>query len=142
MGPMKNNKIFFYQVKDNQAKIDLICGKAQEAILQEKRLLIVVPNEEAARYINTLLWKEPTDSFIPHAITNEPSQEWVIITQLRDQNLNQACRLLNLSSQISPIYQQFEEIYELLDESNEEKKDLSQARMNRYKSEGAYIKII
>ena len=63
-------KVNFYQVKNNSAKILLICAKAQEAIQHEKRLIIAAPNLEAAEYIDALLWNTPAESFIPHIISD------------------------------------------------------------------------
>jgi len=42
--------------------------------------MILVPNIEAAQYVDSLLWKTPTDSFIPHVITQSTSSEWIVIT--------------------------------------------------------------
>lgn len=136
------NKVLFYPVKDNPAKIQLICNKAHESILHEKRLLIFVPNIEAAQYVDNLLWKTPIDSFIPHTIAQTASKEWIVITYQNSDNLNQAEWLLNLCHSLHPAYHQFQEVYELLDETNGEKKDLSQKRIEAYKTLGTPVKIM
>jgi DNA polymerase-3 subunit chi len=136
---MKKNseiKVIFFPVKDNQAKIQLICFKVQQAINQEKRILITVPTEEAAKYIDSLLWRIPEESFIPHAIAQTPVKEWVAITPHLMHNLNEAHYLLNLCPQICPIYQHFEEIYELYDETHPQKTEWAQKRLQDYQSKG------
>ncbi len=133
------SKIFFYPVKDNQRKLQLICNKAQESIAQEKKLLIAVPNAEAAQFIDTLLWKSPADSFIPHAITQKSSKEWIVITFNNGENLNQAERLLNLCHGLHPTFQQFQEVYELLDESSPDKTNLSRRKLDAYKELGVNV---
>lgn len=136
---MKNNslnKIIFYRVKDNSAKIQLICTKAQEAFKHEKRLLIVVPNFQSAQYVEGLLWKVPPESFMPHVIVDTSTAEWIAITMQDQHNVNQASRLLNLCTTFSPLYQQVEEIYELYDETLPQKAELSQQRLNDYQAKG------
>lgn len=127
-------------MKDNSAKIHLICTKAQEAFKQEKRLLIVVPNFQAAQYIETLLWRNPPESFMPHVIVDTSTVEWIAITMQEEHNVNQAPRLLNLCSIPSPLYSQVEEIYEIYDETLPQKTELSQQRLRYYQDKGLLIK--
>jgi DNA polymerase-3 subunit chi len=139
---MKNNapvKVIFYRVKDNSAKIQLIYTKAQEAFQHEKRLLIAVPNLQAAQYIDALLWKFPEESFMPHVIADAPTAEWIAITMQEQQNINQAARLLNLCPTPSALYQQVEEVYDLLDESHPQKLELSQQRLRLYQAKGLVV---
>lgn len=134
-------KVTFYRVKDNSAKIQFICTKVQEAFKQEKRLLIVVPNFQAAQFIDTLLWKTPADSFMPHVVSDTPTSEWVAITMQEEQNINQAVRLLNLCPNASPLSQLVSEVYELYDESMADKAELSKKRVEVYQSKGVLVKV-
>lgn len=141
---MKNNskpKLTFYRVKDNGAKIQLICAKAQDAFRKEKRLLIAVPNMEAAKYVDTLLWKLADESFMPHLISDVQSKEWIVITLQDQENVNDAPHLLNLCTVASPLYQFVEEVYELYDETHPQKLELSQQRMRLYQSKGFQVKV-
>jgi DNA polymerase III subunit chi len=130
-------------VKDNSAKIHLICTKAQEAFKQEKRLLIAVPNFQAAQYVEALLWKVPAESFMPHVVSDTPTSEWIAITMQEQHNVNQAVRLLNLCPTPSPLYQHqhIAEVYELYDETHPQKAELSQQRLQLYQSKGLLVKI-
>lgn len=119
----------------------MVCAKAQEAIQHEKRLLIAVPNLQAAQYIDTLLWNSPAESFIPHIIAETPTAEWIAITMQESQNINQAVRLFNLCPSPSALYQYVDEIYELYDESHPQKIELSQQRISFYESKGINVKI-
>lgn len=133
------SKVIFYQVKDNGAKIKLIYTKAQEAYKLEKRLLIIVPNFEAAQYVETLLWREPIDSFMPHVVADTSTSEWIAITMQDQHNVNQATSLLNLCPTPPSIYSQFNEVYELYDETHPQKSALSQERLQYYKSQGVAV---
>ena len=137
---MQNNpaKITFYWVKDNTSKLELICAKAMASIEYEKRLLILVSSMEAGQYIDALLWRKPAEGFLPHLLTQESTQEWIAIT-MEQKNINQASCLLNLQTLAVPFYDQFEEIYELFDETSPEKAAQSQQRMADYQSRGLLI---
>ncbi len=140
---MKNTpsiKVIFYHVRDNSAKIRLICTKAHEAFKQEKRLLIAVPNQQAAQYIDMLLWRVPPESFIPHVISDHPVTAWIAITIQEQSNINQATRLLNLCPSPPAFYQQVEEVYDFFDETHPQKIELSQQRLRLYQTKGLLIK--
>lgn len=134
---MKNlsTKITFYRIKDNQTKIDLICQKARAAFDYEKRLMILVPNNEAGEYIDGLLWRKPAEGFYPHLFTQEPTQEWIAITKASS-NINQAVWLLNIGVTPAPFFFEFEEIFELFDETTPQKASLSNERLKNYQTQG------
>ena len=134
-----NSKVIFLKIKDTQTKLQCISQLAHELVDQEKRLLITVPSEDAAKYIDSLLWKMPEERFLPHSIVSSPSKEFVAITLVKTQNFNQAHCLLNLCMEISPIFQQFEVVYELFDETEAKKMQQSQTKLQEYKSKGAKI---
>jgi DNA polymerase-3 subunit chi len=133
------SKVFFLHANDNQTKIQLICQCIHEAVIKEKKILIVVSNNEAALYIDALLWRVPEESFLPHRISSSPNQEWVVITTNATLNLNQADCLFNLDSAISPIYKQFCEIYELYDKTHPQKAQLAQKKLEEYQALGLNI---
>lgn len=132
--------IIFLRTRDNQEKCSRIIQCAEQALETEKRLLIVAPNEEAARYLDQLLWRMPQEGFVPHVITHTPCQDFVAITTTY-QNLNQASYLLHLSPQICPIGDKFEQIYELYDMSNPEKELAAQQKVKQYQSKGLAVAI-
>ncbi|MFI0435613.1 MAG: DNA polymerase III subunit chi [Parachlamydiaceae bacterium] len=133
--------ITFYRVKDNGAKIQFIYTKAEEAFKQEKRLLISVPNFQAAQYIDTLLWKFPQESFLPHIVSDTPTSEWIAITMEGKQNVNQATCLLNLCPTVTALTENVLEIYELYDESLPEKTALSEKKLQEYEKKGMVVKL-
>lgn len=131
----KNPRIIFYKIKDNQSKIDLICSKVKESMDHEKKLLILVASKEAGEYLDALLWKRPLDSFYPHIYTQESTSYWIAITQQLT-NINQATCILNLGIQPVIFFQEFEEIYELDDQTNAEKAAFAAKRLSHYQSQG------
>lgn len=131
-------KITFIRVKDNQEKCACILQRAQAVFFEEKRLLIAVPNMEAAQYVDTLIWHTPEDSFIPHTIAQGPCQDWIAITTL-SQNVNQAQILLNLSPQACSFYLAFEQVYELYDASHPQKEALAKQKLVDYQAKGILV---
>ncbi len=141
MASSPKTNVFFTRVRDNRDKIQSICKKAQEALANEKRLLIAVADIQAAQYVDVLLWKEPAESFLPHAIADASTHEWIAITTQNKLNVNQACRLLNLSPLPPPFWALFEEVYEWFDESHMQKKEQSIEKMNYYRSQNLEPKL-
>lgn len=129
------SKVHFINVSDGPSKLQAITQTVQECLDHEKRVLIAVPNQEAANFIDRLLWTTPEESFSPHAIVNGPSQELVAITT-SPTNFNKAQVLINLNPHISPISSEFEVIYDLYDKTHPSKETLSQQRQEAYTSAG------
>lgn len=111
----------------------------QHHFLQGDSILIVVPNQEAAVFIDQLLWKRPEESFLPHVIASSPIKERVVITT-RKENLNKARVLFNLCPEACPFANEFEEVYELHDETQADKLELSQKRRDTYVAAGYEIR--
>lgn len=132
-------KVVFHPVKDAQAKIRIICQSIQSLVSKGKKVLIAVSNDEAAQYIDALLWRYPEDSFLPHTISQKKSAERVVITTLANENLNDAACLFNLRSDISPLVDSYEEIHELYDETHPAKMEISKKKVVEYQSKGMLI---
>lgn len=133
-------QITFWQVTDVKQKLDLLCRLVQHHFLQAERVLIAVPNDAAARFVDQLLWTSPPESFIPHAVTEIPLAAAVVIT-CAPSNLNEAQILINLCPGISPVLEKFRMIHELMDETDSSKQQLSIERQTRYEAMGKTIMI-
>ncbi len=136
--PLKNETVTFLATPNNQQKIKAICSTVEHHFLLEDSLLILAPSEEAAAYLDQLLWRFPESSFLPHAIAQQPTEERIAITT-REENLNQARVLLSLLPNLSSIWQQFPHVYELMDTTHPEKQILSENRLKQYQKLGATI---
>lgn len=109
--------------------------------LKKKRILITVPSEAAAEYIDDFLWKQPKESFLPHAYSkNDEGSEVVITTEQK--NSNQANVLINLCPGQSTILDQFETVYELWDETDEKRKEQSRLKFEAYQSSGHEVELL
>lgn len=128
--------VIFHQVSTNAAKLMTICTHVKESFEAGQRVLIHVPTIEAATYIDQLLWRSPEESFIPHSIHSQPTQDHIIIAINPSQNLNQAQICWNLAPAIPSIANQFMTIHEFLDETDPVKSQLSLQRQAAYQQIG------
>lgn len=131
--------IYFIKVADNLAKLKSICETVHRHFLLKQPILITAPNEEAAQFIDQLLWKMPEESFIPHTLCNASNEDLVVVTTSQA-NLNKAIAVFNLCPQASPLAGQVDIIYELYDATHPAKEDLSKQRQSAYASQGFPIK--
>lgn len=127
-------KIIFLKVSDNASKAKALYQNVHTHFLEGQTILILSPSEEASRYIDELLWKFPEESFLPHEKAVDDIKIPIAITTL-PKNVNQASILFNLTATISPITDQFSIVYDLLDQTNEERYKASLKRYQAYKSE-------
>jgi DNA polymerase IIIc chi subunit len=100
-------------------------------------VIIFVPNQQAASYIDHLLWKSPSDSFLPHAVTSSNTRQRVVITEEKS-NLNSAKVALNLTSVPCPALGTFEKVYELWDQTDSVKAQNSNSKMEHYRQLGIF----
>jgi DNA polymerase-3 subunit chi len=136
--PPKHPLITFYSVSDTTSKASRICATVQHHFLQGERVLIAVASQEAALYIDQLLWRMPPESFLPHAIANVPSEERVVIN-MSGQNVNQATVLWNLSPGPAHSLEGFKTLYELWDQTHPQKLALSETRYQSYLQGGYHV---
>lgn len=123
--------ILFHTVTDNNSKLSRIAHIVQEHFYKKDKILIFVPSDEAATFLDQLLWRLPEGSFLPHAIVKGPSNERIAVTTVSE-NVNHANVLINLVQAVPAHAQQFERIHELMDLTHPAKKELSEKRLEEY----------
>lgn len=121
----------FHSVSDNNSKLNKIAHTVHNHFNKHESVLIYVPSDEAAAFINQLLWKFPHDSFLPHVIAKGPVDEKVAITTIAA-NINKASVLINLVSSIPEHASEFSIIHELMDLTHPAKEELSKKRLEEY----------
>ncbi len=123
--------IFFYTVDSPQKKLLTIYQIARDHFARKEKLLILTPGQQVADYIDTLLWKSPTESFLPHG---QNASDLIEIVCSLDEN--KSCKnVLNLTSHLLDTPQ----IHELYDLTSPEKEALSKAHYNHYQECGCPI---
>lgn len=136
--------VYFWVVRDVQKKLSTVCHLAGRHFVRKERILITTPSLSAARYVDELLWGNPPDSFVPHAISTTHLDAAVVITYpeegaadgLITQNPNQARVVINLCPTISSLAGSVTCVHELFDQTDAEKQRLSQVRYAAYEAAG------
>lgn len=117
-------QIIFFSVKTAAAKLAKITQTAKLHFHHSDPLLFLVPDENAWKFLNQLLWTTPPESFLPH-----PSR----LIHIRLHLDPQVPHVFNLCPQSIP-HDGLKTIYELEDHSSPDRKALSEARYQSYKS--------
>jgi DNA polymerase IIIc chi subunit len=131
-------KLIFLSVANNKEKLKFISDIVAKHFHQAEPILILVASDEAALYIDQLLWKSPEESFIPHAIVHATSKERVAISKSKS-NFNQAAVLINLRPDAAVEIEGVHIIYDLIDLTHSSKEELSHLRQKTYESAGYSI---
>jgi DNA polymerase III subunit chi len=132
---MKKTDIIFLPITTNQQKIQSIFDTIQKHFEKGESTLIIAPSKQAMDYLDELLWKFAKDSFLPHIQSQHPCSDKIVITSLCH-NLNGSRILFNLCPEACPIANEFDTIYELLDQTQPEKEKQAQHRYQTYSQQG------
>ena len=125
-------KVIFFQVRDNRTKMARIVETAQAHFERKERLIFLVDDLKAQTFLDELLWKMPSESFLPHSLAEAPMDDWIVISKVK-QNLNQAKAAFNLCSTPLLIDGSFRVIYDFEDLTAPNKQTLSNVRYDAYK---------
>lgn len=132
------SRVVFFQVRDNSTKIQRIIEMAQTHFEKKEPLLIVVEDARSQQYVDELLWKSPSTSFLPHIAMDEETTERLVITKTK-KNVNGASIAFNLCPTPLLIEGPFRIIYDFEDLTAPNKKNLSSLRFDSYKQAGYLI---
>jgi len=131
-------RVVFFQVRDTPTKLQRICETAHLHFERKEPLLILAHDEKSQKFVDELLWKMPSASFLPHIATDEETQEFIAIAKIK-KNINKARIAFNLCSTPLLLDGPFRIIYEFEDLTEPNKKRLSGLRFDRYKEAGHLI---
>lgn len=134
-------KIRFLKTTDNAMKLRRLGASIEYYFLKNQKVLITVPNDAAANYIDAFLWKQPKESFLPHTVSHSDIINEVVIST-EQENYNEADVLINLCPGISPIIEQFKTVYELWDETDKLRKNHSKEKFDKYQQSGHEVELL
>lgn len=132
------SRVIFFQVNDNSSKLKRIIEMAHFHFEKKEPFLIMVEDEKSQNFVDELLWKQPSTSFLPHLASDVATNELVAITKVKN-NVNSARAAFNLCPTSLLIEGPFRIIYEFEDLSAPSKKNLSSQRYDAYKQAGFFI---
>ncbi|HSX13244.1 MAG TPA: DNA polymerase III subunit chi [Chlamydiales bacterium] len=127
------NRVIFFHVRDAASKLKWICQTTREHFEKQEPFLILVEDIKSQEFVDDLLWRLPETSFLPHVVSDEPTNDFIAITKTKN-NVNQARVAFNLCSTPLLIDSPFRIIYEFEDLTNPNKSKLSSIRFDAYKA--------
>lgn len=104
---------FYLLPTENLAERDsFVCRLIEKAFLSGKTLYVATDSAEEATKLDQLLWEFRADSFIPHQLSDSPSESPIIIGTLS--TMQSADILLNLSQQNPPEQLPYQRLIEVI----------------------------
>lgn len=135
MSELQSAEVIFLRVTDVSTKLNRIVTTVAQHYNAGDRITIFVPNQQAAEYIDALLWRLPPSGFLPHSISDAASSERIVVTQSAS-NINEATIAFNLMPGPCPDLKTYEKIYELSDQTDSQKAAQSERKIDYYKKLG------
>lgn len=133
-----STRVIFFQVSDTGSKLKKIFETARLHFDKKEPILFFAEEEKSQRFVDELLWKQPPASFLPHNVSDGPTQDLVVITKSKN-NVNNAKFAFNLCPTALFINEPLKIIYEFEDLTAPIKKNLSSQRFDAYKKAGFFI---
>lgn len=130
-------RIDFYS--NAEPKLQFACQLAAKAVQQSLRVVIYVPDENAARGIDKMLWTFQATGFVPHcpAIHTLASETPVVIAR-EDAEMPHYQVMLNLHGESPPSFSRFERLIELVGADDDDRR-LARDRYRFYRDRGYEI---
>ena len=125
-------RVIFFQVQNPAVKLERLVETVQTHFHRKEHVLILAEDDRALAFADELLWRSPPAGFLPHLITEEECQDWIVLTKVK-KNLNKAKVAINLCSTPLFIEGPFRIVYDFEDFSSSNKKMLSQMRYEAYR---------
>lgn len=133
-------RIDFYVLQSNSsdARQDFAVKLSQKALHHQLSILIWLDDHNAASALDTKLWKNQPESYLPHALVPSPEPAPPILLAVNQDQPNYRQLVINLHPQPHPNYDEFQRIAEIVIQTPQV---LEQTRANykHYKAQGHEI---
>lgn len=131
-------EVYFLQANTAQNKLKRVFDAAKFYFNKEMRVLVLVPNDDAAKFVDDIFWKQNPEDFLPHAVCHGTTGERIAITT-KAENINQATVLINLCPHAPAFVSAFATIIELHDKTHPQKEQQSLLRIAHYQGQGCKV---
>lgn len=128
---------FYFNAAD---RFEVACRLAGKAVAQNKRMLIYVPDADAAQKIDRMLWTWPAISFVPHCLATDALAAETPVLIASDIESATGCEvLLNLAQQCPEFFARYERLLEIVSQDAEDRK-AGRTRYAWYRERGYAIR--
>jgi DNA polymerase-3 subunit chi len=130
-------RIDFYS--NAEPKLQVACRLVAEAIQQQSRVVVYVPDENTARAFDKLLWTHQAIGFVPHCMAHRALSSETLVTVAReDTEMVHHQVILNLHTDSPPSFSRFERLVELVGAGDDDRQ-LARSRFRFYRDRGYEI---
>ena len=131
-------RVDFYS--NAEPKLQVACQFVAKAVQQLSRVVVYVPEEEAARNFDRLLWTYHAIGFVPHCMVDHPlAAETPVVIARRDIEPPHYQVLLNLHVDSPPSFSRFERLIELVGAADDDRES-ARSRYRFYRDRGYEIR--
>lgn len=131
-------QVFFYHGASD--RIAAACALLGGAYAKRKPMLVFTREPQVASGVDRMLWTHPALGFVPHCAIDSPlAAETPILIADRLEQVPQQERLMNLSREIPPGYERFENLIEVVGQ-DEEDRLAARERVRFYKEQGHEVR--
>jgi DNA polymerase IIIc chi subunit len=129
-----NSRAVFFQGRQQNEKLLRLTATCVDHFNKKEPITIFVEDEKGALFVDELLWKFPSTSFLPHTLEGE---DFISITSVK-KKFGDPKIAFNLCS--TPLLLEgFKIIYDFEDLTSPSKKNFSSLRFDAYKQAGYLI---
>ncbi len=126
---MPKVQVCYFTVADAKTKVKILTQIATNHFLKKEKIQILVPDLKTLDFVDSLFWKEPAESFLPHS-----SQEEDFVTLSTEPTSSSI--VFNLCSSPYPSSETLKTLYELEDISHPQKKAVFEHKFLEYQKRG------
>jgi DNA polymerase-3 subunit chi len=133
-------KVEFYilDATSRQQAMHFACGLIEKSYANQQAIYVHLASKDEAERMDTLLWTYQEDSFLPHLLFTQTSDEAPILIGYRDAPSSNKQVLINLSDNMPVFYSEFAHVIEIVF-SDPTVQQLARDRFRQYRESGCEL---
>jgi len=129
-------QIDFYLLGEGSSNANSVaCGLALMTWERQQTVFIISPSEASASELDELMWSEPGERFLPHALAGSQTSEKAPINIGTLSSLNPADVVINLGPEAVPQPERFSRVLEIVPYATDERES-SRVKFKTYRNQG------
>lgn len=129
-------EVSFYHLTSSSVEIALP-SLLKKALQNNKKSLIVIPEDNILKKLDKHLWEYKTDSFLPHGTSNDSfAENQPILLSSNEENSNNSEFLFALKGASSEFIKRFERYFDIFNGFDENEVIEARKRWKKYKEDG------